>query len=44
MTEVPEKNTTTAEREEKENIIIDIFKKLLEINWFTYGGKKQVLK
>ena len=30
--------------EEKENIIITLFKKLLEINYLTYGGKKQILK
>jgi hypothetical protein len=30
--------------EEQENIIIVILKKLLEINYFTYGGKKEILK
>ncbi len=44
MTETVDKNTSKETEEEKENIIIDIFKKLLEINWFTYGGKGEVLK
>lgn len=31
-------------KEEKDNIIIEIFKKLLEYNFTTYGGKKDILK
>lgn len=44
MVEAPEKESNKTPPEKKDNIIIDIFKKLLEINFTTYGGKKDVLK
>ena len=44
MTDTVEKKNDTDIVEEKENIIVEVLKKLLEINWFTYGGKKEVLK
>jgi len=44
MDENPKKDSTKKATEEKDNIIIEIFKKLLEINFTTYGGKKDVLK
>ena len=44
MAESPEKDTKQDSIEIKENIIVTIFKKLLEINYFKYGGKKDILK
>ncbi|BHH82542.1 hypothetical protein [Desulforhopalus sp. 52FAK] len=44
MVEAPEKESNNTPAEEKDNIIVEIFKKLLEINFSTYGGKKNVLK
>lgn len=44
VSESTEKNTSKETIEEKDNIIIEIFKKLLEINFTIYGGKKDVLK
>lgn len=44
MVESPEKETKKDVVEAKENIIVDIFKKLLGINFLAYGGKKPILK
>lgn len=44
MADVKEKEVRKDSEEEKENIIVDIFKKLLEINFTTYGGKGEILK
>ena len=44
MVDSREREEKTEAVEEQENIIIVILKKLLEINYFTYGGKKEILK
>ncbi|MFT5698461.1 MAG: hypothetical protein ACI8ZB_001316 [Desulforhopalus sp.] len=44
MAEPEEKDTKKDVMEEKDNIIVDIFKKLLGINFLIYGGKKPILK
>ena len=44
MVASPEKETKQKTVEDKENIIVEIFKKLLEINYLNYGGKKKILK
>ena len=44
MVETPAKESDKTPTEEKDKIIIDIFKKLLEINFTIYGGKRNVLK
>ena len=44
MVDSPEKETPKKVIEEQENIIIVILKKLLGINYLTYGGKKNILK
>jgi hypothetical protein len=44
MVENIEKNAIKEQDEVKENIIVEIFKKLLGINFLTYGDKKEVLK
>lgn len=44
MFEPPVKKETKEVVEEKENIIVDLFKKLLALNFLTYGGKKDILK
>jgi hypothetical protein len=44
MSDSPETDTSKETVEEKENIIVEIFKKLLGINFIVYGGKKDVLK
>lgn len=46
MTESSEKETKKAKEaiEEKENSIITLFKRLLDINYHSYGGKKEILK
>lgn len=44
MSESSEKKSKKEGIEEKENIIVVIFKKLLGINYLTYGGKKEILK
>ena len=40
----PEKESKNKVNEKKDNIIIGIFKKLLEINYLKYGSKKEILK
>lgn len=44
MTESPKQEEKKAVPEEKDNIIVDILKKLLEINFTSYGGKGEILK
>lgn len=44
MTESPKQEEKKAVPEEKDNIIVDILKKLLEINFTNYGGKGEILK
>lgn len=44
MTEFSEKTNKKEDIEKKENIIVTIFKKLLGINFLTYGGNKDILK